>query len=341
METSGNKLTQSLQMIVGLLLGMLVINADIKALPVNYAYFQLRNTVNTQGRSVQVDERYAKPLGDIIRYHAQSYRIPLDREKTKVEVNPSGVRISADYLAPIDLSFFQLNLPVQIQYPEHKRAASLAKGRTIAVIGLLLSLGWFFKGFLIYRKYRVVADTPLTSIRGIAMGLVQIRGKAVGEKTMLSPVSRLPCFLYKVNIERWTGKNGWSQYRTDAAWVSFYLEDETGRVCVNPRGAEFDIEQTGQREISRRAVMLAGDDMDMPERPVTDPVCFASDQELLRYIARVEQGMRTGHFQGADLSSPASVESEQSKSQAGIFQGLQFLNSSLSAEQRWPIRRRL
>lgn len=329
METSGNKLTQSLQTILGLLLGMIVIYAGIKALPVNYAYLQLKNHVNTQGRIVQVDERYAKPLGEIIRHHAQSYRIPLDREKTKVEMNPSGIRISADYSAPIDLSFFQLNLPVHIQYPEHKRAASLTKGRTIFVIGLLLSLGWFFEGFLIYRKYRVVADTPLTSIRGIAMGLVQIRGKAVGEKTMLSPVSRLPCFLYKVNIERWMGKNGWSQYRTDAAWVSFYLEDETGRVCVNPRGAEFDIEQTGQREISRRAAMLSGDDMDMPERPVTDPVCFASDRELLRYIARVEQGMRTGHFQGADLSSPASVESEQGKSQAGIFQGLQFLNSTL------------
>ena len=36
----------------------------------------------------------------------------------------------------------------------------------------------FFKGFRIFRKYRVLADTPEMPIRSIPMGLVEVHGKA-------------------------------------------------------------------------------------------------------------------------------------------------------------------
>jgi hypothetical protein len=124
-------------------------------------------------------------------------------------------------------------------------------------IPVYLTLGFgfgiycFAKGFRIFREYRVLADTPEMPIRSVAMGLVEIHGKATGEKTVTGPVTGTPCLFYKVNVEKWvTGKNGghWSNAGTDADGPLFYLDDGTGKVLVNAHGAELDLLQTGRRE---------------------------------------------------------------------------------------------
>jgi len=119
------------------------------------------------------------------------------------------------------------------------------------VVGFGAGLFWFIKGFRVYREYRVLADTPEIPIRSMAMGLVEIHGKAKGPQTVLSPVTHTPCFFYKVDIERWVrDKDGghWSHAATDAEGVRFYLEDATGKVLVDAHGAEYDLIQTTKRE---------------------------------------------------------------------------------------------
>jgi len=120
-----------------------------------------------------------------------------------------------------------------------------------ALVGFGAGLFWFFKGFRVYREYRVLADTPEIPIRSMAMGLVEIHGKAKGAETVESPVTKTPCFFYKVDVEKWVrDKNGghWSHAATDANGVRFYLEDATGKVLVDAQGAEYDLIQTAKRE---------------------------------------------------------------------------------------------
>src|SRR2546430_16643446 len=51
-------------------------------------------------------------------------------------------------------------------------------------LDLLLMMGFgaglysFLKGFRIYREYRILEDTPEVPIRGVAMGLIHVRGQA-------------------------------------------------------------------------------------------------------------------------------------------------------------------
>jgi len=88
----------------------------------------------------------------------------------------------------------------------------------------------FFRGFRVYREYRVLEDTPEVPIRSVAMGLVRVHGKAVGERQVLSPLTRTPSFFYQVVVERWDtnskGGGSWRHYATDvdgvksAAWAS-------------------------------------------------------------------------------------------------------------------------
>ncbi len=128
-----------------------------------------------------------------------------------------------------------------------------------STLGFGAGVYWFFKGFRVYREYRVLADTPESPIRSIPMGLVEVHGKAkpATDPPVPSPVTQTPCLFYKVDIERWIkDKDGghWSFFATDADGPHFYLEDATGKVLVDAHRAEYDLMQTGRREAGGSAL---------------------------------------------------------------------------------------
>ncbi len=189
-------------------------------------------------------------------------------------------------------------------------------GKLIAycAVGFGAGIYWFFKGFRIYREYRVLADTPEMPIRSIPMGLVEIHGKARGNQLVNSPVSKTPCFFYKVDIERWVkDKDGghWSRYKTDADGVKFYLEDGTGKVLVDAHGAEYDLLQTSKRDtrggLGSGLITLFGRTRD-PKLMTTQVV---TDAELRVYVESL----------GAGGSSPFSVSLGQLAFSPGLRLG--------------------
>jgi len=130
-----------------------------------------------------------------------------------------------------------------------------AKIDVMLAVGFGAGLYYFYKGFRVFREYRLLMDTPEIPIRSIAMGLVDIHGKATGTPPIPSPVTQTPCFFYKVDIERWVqSKNGgnWSHVATDADGKRFYLADATGKVLVDAHQAEYDLIQTAKVETGRR-----------------------------------------------------------------------------------------
>jgi hypothetical protein len=121
-----------------------------------------------------------------------------------------------------------------------------------AAVGFVAGIVYFYKGFKTFREYRVLEDTPEMPIRSIPMGLVRVHGKAQGSELVSSPVTRTSCHFYKVQIEKYVsdGKSShWANYRTDADGVEFYLQDNSGKVLVDARNAEYDLLQTAKVEI--------------------------------------------------------------------------------------------
>jgi hypothetical protein len=112
-----------------------------------------------------------------------------------------------------------------------------------ALAGVLL----FGRGFTRYRKFRAILITPESAIHGLAMGFVEVHGKATGAQTVPSPVSKTPCFFYKVGLEgrgKPHGSMGGQSVeftKVDLGGTTFYLEDTTGKVRVNPAGMECDL----------------------------------------------------------------------------------------------------
>ncbi len=162
--------------------------------------------------------------------------------------------------------------------------------------GFLAGIVWFLNGLWTYRRSRFVADTPETPIRGIPMGLVNIKGKATGQQRIWSPVSHTPCYFYKVHFEQGHSGRGssWSHLGMDGNGVKFHLEDTTGRVAVDARLADFSMAKTCEREVSAgetasslaettSQVVYGGRIVDESE---SHPLPPPTDEELRYYVSR-------------------------------------------------------
>ena len=178
----------------------------------------------------------------------------------------------------------------------------------LSLVGFGGGIYTFFKGFRQFREYRVVADTPVMHIRGIPMGLVQIRGQALGEQTLSSPLSHTPCYLFKVVIEEWhydsEGGGEWKHRATDVRSTKFYLQDASGNVLIDAAGAELDLPQTLSRKVGSGA---AGGASRLKGGVAPASAKGANDTEILKYIEEV----RVRYFgemvgKGISLLSPGA-----------------------------------
>ncbi len=110
-------------------------------------------------------------------------------------------------------------------------------------IGFVFGIIAFFRGFTIRKKKKLIENIPTSTIRGMAMGLVEIQGVAHPFKENLqSPFSKAACVFYHYKIEEHQGSGRSSRWVTIKEYASpdwFYLQDGTGEVLVNPAGAEF------------------------------------------------------------------------------------------------------
>ncbi|HLK33545.1 MAG TPA: GIDE domain-containing protein [Terriglobales bacterium] len=120
-----------------------------------------------------------------------------------------------------------------------------------ALVGAVAGVYLFYRGFRMLQRKRLIEDTPTSKIRSAAMGLVEVSGLANGPYTIPAPISQLPCYFHRTMVWIYvqSGKSKrWKKVVDDRLHVPFYLEDETGRVLVDPSNAELDIHRDFQQE---------------------------------------------------------------------------------------------
>jgi len=124
----------------------------------------------------------------------------------------------------------------------------------IAVIGIIVGLALFFQGLKKMKLKRTIQNTPTSKVRSIAMGLVELIGKAAPfQQTIKSPFSQADCVFYKYTVEEYkleTTTDSDGNTKTEGRWEEIQsgrsdnllcLEDDTGTVPVNPDRAEVAI----------------------------------------------------------------------------------------------------
>jgi len=127
----------------------------------------------------------------------------------------------------------------------------------LVVFGVIL----FIVGFLKYREYRVLADTPKVPIRSVSMGLSHVAGTSTGGQPLVSPLTQVPCYYFEVRVEKKVKKDNsetWEETHRERAEVPFYLQDETGFILVNPEKAEYNLPQAFYGELRPPALISIG-----------------------------------------------------------------------------------
>ncbi|MGP8157088.1 MAG: GIDE domain-containing protein [Candidatus Acidiferrales bacterium] len=112
------------------------------------------------------------------------------------------------------------------------------------VIGAVAGVVLFLQGFRMLQYKRLILNTPFSKIRSASMGLVEISGAARGPQTIPAGITGEACYYYRAAAYqlRQSGRNrSWQRVADECLSIPFFVEDPTGRMLVDPRGAQLDL----------------------------------------------------------------------------------------------------
>jgi hypothetical protein len=119
------------------------------------------------------------------------------------------------------------------------------------VIGICVGIYLFVQGFRLLQRRQLILNTPVSKIRSASMGMVELSGLAVGPYTLVAPVTERPCYFYRTLVWEWKRRgrsSQWVKIAAECVHVPFFLDDNTAKVMVDPRGAELDLHRDFQQE---------------------------------------------------------------------------------------------
>jgi Zn-finger nucleic acid-binding protein len=124
--------------------------------------------------------------------------------------------------------------------------------------GILAGMGLSAYGVVLNNRKRLIEGIPTSTVRSLAVGLVEVNGRAQPERAPLrGPFSGLPCVLYSYTVEerRQSGnKTRWETIAKGASEEPFYVQDDTGKVLVVPFGARLIV----QDKTTTRSNLMGG-----------------------------------------------------------------------------------
>jgi hypothetical protein len=135
----------------------------------------------------------------------------------------------------------------------------------VAIAG---GLYFYFVGFRLLARKRLLLAIPTCAIRGAALGLVEVTGRAAGPYTVPAPIMGAPCFLYQTTVwvQRGGKKGAWNKVADETLHLPFFVEDATGQLLIEPLGAELDLRLDFREEYHSSFLSLALDLGDVSPR---------------------------------------------------------------------------
>jgi hypothetical protein len=139
--------------------------------------------------------------------------------------------------------------------------SSSASVVALSAAGTVGGAYWFYCGFRLFKRRRLLLNTPRSKIRSASMGLVEVSGLATGPAAITSPLRQVECFYYRSLAWelRQRGKNReWVKIADESLHVPFYIDDGTGRLLVDPRRAKMHLDCDVKGELGRPPLLQQG-----------------------------------------------------------------------------------
>lgn len=114
------------------------------------------------------------------------------------------------------------------------------QGVESGLLAALLAGFLLWRGLTAVRLKRLIENTPVSRIRSLASGMVEVFGRAERCYALVAPVTQTPCIYYRLLRYRRDSRNG--TWRLTAQRSSglhpFWLSDATGKVLIDPLAAD-------------------------------------------------------------------------------------------------------
>jgi hypothetical protein len=140
----------------------------------------------------------------------------------------------------------------------------------LSAVAIAGGLYFFFFGFRLLARKRLLLSTPTSKIRSAALGLVEVNGMAAGPYTMPAPITGKPCFLYHTTAwqQRDGKKEDWDKVADETLHLPFFIDDSTGQLLVEPLGADLDLHRDFREEYAASffSSTLSSDEDGVPPR---------------------------------------------------------------------------
>ncbi len=105
-----------------------------------------------------------------------------------------------------------------------------------AVLGVLFGPYLFFRGLSALQMKRHIMNVPRSTVRGAALGPVELSGKAAGPYTLVAPFSKTECLCYWVVRE--SDSLGPFSTSSQKRCAPLFLDDGTGTLMISPHALE-------------------------------------------------------------------------------------------------------
>lgn len=140
--------------------------------------------------------------------------------------------------------------------------------KILPAILVICGFGVLYFAFKKLHNYRLIADTPTSKIRSMAIGITEICGSAFAKDYIITPFSQTNCVHYSYEIKEYrrhttTDSKGrthttysWDTIATGSKSIAFFTKDDTGEALINPTDAEFHVDV--KRVFLQRAGMFGG-----------------------------------------------------------------------------------
>jgi hypothetical protein len=110
--------------------------------------------------------------------------------------------------------------------------------------GICLGVYAFAHGFRILQRKRLILNVPASKIRSASSGLVEVSGLATGPYVITSPLKQIECYYYRTIASRWQQRgrdSQWEKIADETLYAPFYVDDDTGKLLIDPTGAVMDL----------------------------------------------------------------------------------------------------
>jgi Zn-finger nucleic acid-binding protein len=213
-----------------------------------------------QGSLTHLNKTYRGAAVPIQIHEAELYTRAAERHRALNDTSRDRPRVNKTQSNPLGLWFWALFFGLAIIIGAIVLVAGVDKTLTTTqwsrpldhlflylVAGTLGGFWLFADGWGLRRRKRLIESIPTSTIRSLALGLVEISGQAQPEDRLLSsPFRGLSCVFYSYAVEERVGSGKRARWETIAKGTSeqpFFVRDTTGRVLVVPFGAELMLQE--------------------------------------------------------------------------------------------------